>query len=402
MKVERQKVALLHSTRVLDLSRFQACPLCGMMLADMGADVVRIESPKGSPDRTWGQLGPDGETLLYKIVARNKRSITLNLSAAKGKEIFRELVKHSDVILHNFTPGAPIAQEVSYASLRKVNSSIIVAAVSGYGQYGPDAENPCFDAVAQARSGGMILTGFPGDPPVKTTVTYIDVSTGLCAALGVLFALYHRERTGMGQAIDVSLFDTAVFATQCLGALLLFDVYGDIRMQVGNRGFHSYVGCFKAKDDWIVISPATNSIWKRFVKVLGRYDLAEDSKLGSDMDRFKNAHLIDPVVKKWVSKRRAGEAIELLQKARVPCGKVNTVDKLLNDQQVKAREMIKYINYPELGNIPVPGIPIKLSEVGGSINRPAPKLGEHNEDVYSGLLGLSSEDLRKLKQQGIV
>ncbi len=392
----------LSGIRVLDLSRFQACPLCGMILADMGAEVIRIEEPKGAPDRTWGQWGPDGETLLYKIVARNKKCVTLNLGTTEGKEIFRELVKCSDVVLHNFTPGAPVAREVSYEHLKEVNTSIIVAALSGYGQYGPDAEKPCFDAVAQARSGGMVLTGFPGDPPLKTTVTYIDISTGLFTTVGVLLALYHRANTGKGQAIDVSLFDTAFFATQTLGTLLLYVMYGDIRRQVGNRGFHSYIGCFEVKDGWVIIAPATNTIWKRFVEALGKGAMASDPRFMNDMDRFNNAALIDQVVKEWVAPKTVDEVVNLLQEARVPCSVINTVDRLLTDSQVAAREMIKYLDYPELGKIPVPGIPVKLSLTPGSINTPAPKLGEHNKEVYCGLLGFSSEKLSRLKREAVI
>jgi crotonobetainyl-CoA:carnitine CoA-transferase CaiB-like acyl-CoA transferase len=392
----------LDGIKILDLSRFQACPLCGMILADMGADVIRIEPPEGAPDRTWGQLGPDGETLLYKVVSRNKKAVTLNLNTSEGKEIFYELVRRSDVLLHNFTPGAPMAKEINYERLNGLNASIIVAAVSGYGQNGPDAENPCFDSVAQARSGSLVINGFPGDPPLKTGIPYIDVSSGLCAALGVLLALYYREKTGRGQAIDVSLFDTAFFATQSVGTLLLYILTGEIRKQIGNRGFHSYNGCFKAKDRWVQIATPTNSIWKRFLRAIGREDMANDPRFKNDMERFYNADHIDPIVNEWVENRTAEEVIDLLQKARVPCGVVNTIDQLLTDPQVKAREMIKFMDYPELGKIPVPGIPIKLSLTPGSINTPSPKLGEHNEEVYGGLLGFSPEKLFKLKQEGVI
>jgi crotonobetainyl-CoA:carnitine CoA-transferase CaiB-like acyl-CoA transferase len=373
-----------------------------MILGDMGADVIRIEEPRGAPDRTWGQLGPDGETLLYKLIARNKKSVTLSLNTSEGKEIFRELVKLSDIILHNFTPGAPVASEVNYERLKKINPSIITVALSGYGQSGPDAENPCFDAVAQARSGGMILTGFPGDPPLKTTVTYIDISTGLFATTGVLLALYHREKTGKGQAIDVSLFDTAVFATQALGALLLYETYGEVRKQVGNRGFHSYIGCFEVKDGWVLVAPATNTIWKRFVQKIGKEEMANDPRFASDMDRFHNASLIDPVVREWVTPKTVDEVVHSMQEARVPCSIINSVDKLVSDPQVKAREMIRYIDYPLLGKIPVPGIPIKLSLTPGNIKSAAPRLGEHNEEIYCGLLGFTSEKVSRLRKRGII
>jgi CoA:oxalate CoA-transferase len=392
----------LEGLRVLDLSRFQACPLCGMMLADMGAEVIRIEQPEGAPDRTWGQLGPDGETLLYKIIARNKKAVTLRMETPEGLDIFRELVRRSDVLLHNFTPGAPIASEVSYDRLKEINPSIIVAVVSGYGQTGPDAEKPCFDAVAQARSGAMVLNGFPDDPPLKTTVTHIDVSTGLMATIGVLVALYHRDKRGLGQAIDVSLFDTASFATQALGALLLHNLYGEVRTRVGNKGFHSYAGCHKARDKWIMINPATNTIWKRFVRAIGQPDMARDPRFLSDMDRFRNAAFIDLFVKEWVEQRTVAEILGVLDEARIPCSVVNTIDEALQDRQVAARDMIVHLDYPGLGTLPIPGLPIKLSLTPGSIDRPSPRLGEQNEEVYCKLLGLSPEKLDRLKKEGII
>lgn len=392
----------LDGIRVLDLSRFQAGPLCGMILADMGAEVIRVEDPRGGPDRTWGWCGPDGETLLYKIVARNKKCITLNLNTASGKETFRDLVGHSDIVLHNFTPSAPIAKEVGYEHLKEVNTSIIVVALSGYGQYGPDAEKPCFDGVARARSGSMIINGFPGDPPLKTGVTHIDISAGLFATIGVLLALYHRKKTGEGQAIDTSLFDTAVFAIQAMGALLLYETLGKVLRQIGNRGFHSYNGCIMAKDGWVVLAAATDSIWKRFVETIGRPDMASDPRFRTDTDRFNNAPFIDQMVREWATPRTVDEVVNLLQEARVPCEAVKTVDQLLTDPQVEAREMIEYIDYPGLGKIPVPGIPVKLSLTPGSINTPAPKLGEHNEEVYCRLLGFSSEKLSALNREGAI
>jgi len=373
-----------------------------MLLADMGAEVIRIEQSEGGPDRVWGQLGPDGETLSFKLTARNKKGITLRLNTDKGKGIFHELVKKSDVVLHNFTPWTPVSEGLTYKNLKRVNDKIIVAALSGYGQNGPYAEQACFDATAQARSGGMLVTGFPGDPPLKTSITYIDISAGQSGALGILLALYDREKTGLGQDVDVSLFDTAFFATQALGVLSLYHVYGEVRTQVGNRGFHSYIGCLKAKDGWVMIAPATNYIWKRFVKAIGQEDMAEDPRFMSDMDRFRNAELIEPVVEEWVAERTVKEVTDSLEKARVPCSVVNTVDKLVNDPQVKAREMIVMANHDGLGEIPLPGIYIKLSRTPGKISSVAPKIGEHNEEIYCGLLGLSPEEFDQLKKEKVI
>jgi CoA:oxalate CoA-transferase len=373
-----------------------------MLLGDMGAEVIRIEEPEGGPDRSWGQLGPDGETLSFKITARNKRGITLRLNTERGKEIFNELVRKSDVVIHSFPPGTSVAETLKYDRLKEINSRIIVGALSGYGQNGPYAKQACFDATAQAGSGGMVVTGFPGDPPLKTSITYIDISTGQSTALGILLALYHREKTGLGQEVDVSLFDTAFFATQALGVLLLYHVYGELRTQVGNRGFHSYVSCLKAKDGWVMMAPATDPIWKRFVRAIGRADMASDIRFRSDMDRFRNAPLIDPIVGEWVAGRTVDEVTEALEKVKVPCSVVNTVDNLVNDPQVKAREMIMMLDHPGLGEIPLPGPYIKLSRSPGSIRSVAPGIGEHNEEIYGGLLGFGSEEFGQLKKEDII
>lgn len=392
----------LEGIRVLDLSRFQACPLCGMVLADLGAEVIRVEEPGGAADRTWGQLGPDGETLLFKVIGRNKKCVTLKINSPEGREIFGQLVSHSDVVLHNYTPGAPIAAEVSYQRLKEIKSSIIVAALSGYGQYGPDAEKPGFDGVAQARAGNMILTGFPGDPPIKTGMPFIDVGSGLFATVAVLTALYHRDRTGQGQAIDVSLFDTASFFTQSVGALLLYELSGEIRKQIGNRGFHSYNTCQQATDGWVVLSIVTNSIWKRFVTRIGRPEMVSDPRFASDMDRFHNAPVIDAVVKEWVAGKSVAEVTKACEEARVPCGPVQTVDQLLTDPQLLAREMLPALDYPGLGTVHVPAMPMKLSLTPAGIKSPSPGLGQHNQEVYAGLLGFSAEKLSLLKQAGVV
>lgn len=392
----------LEGIRVLDLSRFQACPLCGMVLGDLGAEVIRIEEPRGAADRTWGQCGPDGETLLYKVICRSKKCATLRINTPEGREIFRELVKRSDIVLHNYTPGAPIAAEADYKHLKEINEGIIVAALSGYGQYGPDAERPGFDGTAQARSGGMVITGFPGDPPIKTGIPFIDVAAGLFTTIAVLNALYHRQKTGKGQAIDVSLYDTATFISQSMGTLLLYHFYGEIRRQIGNRGFHSYNTCLEAKNGWVVLSVVTNSIWRRFTEKIGRPEMAGDPRFGSDMDRFHNAHLIDGVVGPWVAARTVEEAVKLCEEARVPCEPLQTIDQLLTDPQVQARDMVQNIEYPGLGKIPIAGTPMKLSLTPASIRSHAPQLGEHNEYVYCELLGLSPEKVSSLKQEGII
>jgi len=400
---QRDTKAVLKDIRVLDLSRFLAGPLCSMLLADMGAEVIRIEPPGGALDRRWGLIGPDGETLTYKSLGRNKKSITLNLSGEKGRDIFQKLVKRSDVVLHNFTPGTALADELSYDKLREIHHAIIVAEISGYGLKGPDARQICFDFVAQARSGAMTLNGFPGDPPLKTTVPYVDCTSGITGALGILLALYYREKTGEGQLIDVSLFDIASFITQNAGALMYYKVYGEIRKQFGNFGFASFMTCLKAKDGWVMLVASSDDIWKRFIRAIGREkELGTDPRFRNDLHRSLNAALIDQVAQDWANQRTCDEIIKTLQVARVACAKANTVDQLLNDPQSIASEMVVHVTYPDLGEIPIPGIPVKLSLTPGHINTLAPGVGEHNEEIYNRLLNFKQGELSQLIREGVI
>lgn len=392
----------LEKIRVLDLSRFAAGPICTMLLADMGAEVIRIEPPEGGADRFWALIGPDGENLMYKAWARNKKGITLRLNTEKGMMVFRELVNFSDVVIHNFVPGSGLASDLTYDNLSKTNPKIIVAAVSGYGQYGPYAKKLCFDHNAQARAGSIMLDGFPGGPPLKTTVPYVDFSTGTATAAGILLALHYREKTGMGQLVDVALFDVACAINQSMATLMLYKVYGETREHLGNSGFSTYMCCVQAKDGMVLISPATDAIWKKFAKAIGRDDLISDHRFKHDMDRYQNTNIIDEIVNEWARERTVEEILATLEEKEVPCAPVNASDQLLSDPQVKAREMITEINYPGVGKLPVQGVPIKLSKAPAQIVNPAPKIGEHNLEVYSTLLGFNAEKLSELKQEGII
>ena len=397
----------LAGIRVLDFSRVFAGPLCGMLLADMGADVIRVDSPRGEIDRTYALRGPDGETLTFKAINRGKKGITLRLNSEEGAAILEELVRHSDVIIHNFVAGTALAEKLNYDRLKKINPGIVVASITGYGQYGPYAERVCLDYVTQAKSGIMALTGFPGNPPTRTSVAFVDYGTGLSAALGILLALYHREKTGMGQAVDTALFDIASFLSQAVGALMASEVYGrDVSERIykrgGNFGWSSYMNCLEAKDGWVMITPTSDGLWQRFVKVIGGEELTDDPRFQTDQARGENAAIIDGIVKRWVAQRTVDEVVNTLQGAGVPCEPVNTMYQLLDDPQVKAREMIVYADHPELGRIPLPGNPIKLSMTAARIGAHAPKLGEHNEEIYGKLLGFNQEKLAQLKRRGII
>jgi len=305
-------------------------------------------------------------------------------------------------VLHNFPPGTALASELSYEKLSEVNSAIIVAVISGYGLNGPDADQVCFDFVSHARAGAMTLNGFPGDPPLKTTVPYIDCSSGISAALGIMLSLYNREKTHRGQLVDIALFDIASFMTQNVGALMYYKIYGEIRKQFGNFGFASYMSCLNTKDGHVMVVASSDSIWKRFTKAIGKEELVTDPRFKNDMSRSLNADLIDPIVQEWSGERTTEEVVDTMLAARVACARVNTVDQLLDDPQSIARKMVVGVDYPVLGEVPIPGIPIKLSLTPGRIGSPAPGIGEHNEEIYCGLLDFDSDELEKLKRERII
>ncbi len=393
----------LEGIRVLDFSAFAAGPYCAMLMADMGAEVIRIESPGGGADRRVGQLDPNGESLVFKATARNKKSITMDVLSAESDDLISGLVTQSDVVVHNALPGTRGAKRLAYSRLKKINPRIIVGVVSGYGQSGPDAERPCLDPVAQAYSGQMWIQGFPGHPPLQAGPRYVDFCTGANLAFAIMAALYHRDQTGVGQMIDIALSDMAVALVQNMSALLLYVMRGELRHQVGNYGFSSYMDCCLSKDgQWVYMAPLADNQWHKFAKAMGRGDLASDPRFASDMLRWEHRDIIHEIVSEWVASRLAADVIQELEKARVVVGKVNTVAEMMQDRRLEQREMIVYLDHPGLGPLPISGIVARLSETPGKVERCAPAPGESNKDIYRGLLGLSEEAFLEAKNKGII
>lgn len=387
---------------VLDFSRFAAGPYCTMLLADMGAQVIRVEPPGGGVDRQFGLQGPDGESLVFKLTARNKKSITLDILSSEGQELLFNLVKVTDVIVHNFTPGTAEAKVLDYETVSQKNGRLIIAAISGFGSYGPYAQRGAFDASAKAMSGAMWLNGLPGGPPVKETVPYADLGTGSLAAFGIMLALYHRQKTGKGQVIDASLLDTAGSFVQCLGTVAFYSLSGELRQQLGNHGFATYMNCFDTRDGWVIVMAYGNSIWRRLCRLMGREDMVTDPRFANDGERQKNSNVIDTALAPWFKARTVAEALHELDEARVPAEEVATIADFARNPQVQAREMIDYLQYPEVGRLPVPGVLPKLSLTPGRIDNLAPRIGEHNLEVYNGMLGISQETLSVLERRSII
>jgi crotonobetainyl-CoA:carnitine CoA-transferase CaiB-like acyl-CoA transferase len=393
---------VLEGIRVLDFSVYLSGPWCGMLLADMGAEVIRVEKPGGSEDRKLGPFAPSGDSLGVISTNRNKKGITLNLQSPKGRELLERLVKQADVLIENFGAPAKEALGLSYPALKELNPGIILVSISGYGQNGPLSHRPSFDPIAQALAGGMPYAGFPGAPPTRTPVQYVDFGTGMYAALGAIMALYHREKTGEGQMVDASLLDTAVSFVGGFGVAAEYKLTGHLRPQIGNHSFYTFADSFQARDGWVFISAASDSLWRRLCKALGREEMASDPRFCDNYHRFQNRQLIGPVVSQWVAERTVAEVVNYLEKARVPCAPINSVAEALENPQVQAREMLVEVDYPGIGAVPIGGLPIKLSETPGGIERRAPLVGEHNEEDYCGLLGLRREELASLKTEAVI
>jgi len=393
---------ILKDIVVLDFSRFTAAPYCAALLADMGARVIRIEKPGGNVDRQFGLMAPDGETFVFKMTARNKQGITLDILTSEGQGLLDLLLEKADVVVHNFIMGSPEIKVLDYDTLSQKYPRLIMAAISGYGAYGPYAERTAFDATAKAMSGAMRLTGFPGGPPLKSTVPYVDLGAGCLAAYGIVLALYQREKTGKGQFIDTSLLDIAASFAQYVGPAALYYVHGELREQLGNYGFGVYMNCFQTKDGWVMVAPFGDSLWRRLCRMIGREEMTTDPRFLHDSDRQQNRFLIDAVLEDWFKARTVAEALDELGKARVPAERVDNIADLINNPQVKARELMVYMEHPGVGEMPLPGVLPKLSLNPGSVDSPAPQIGEHNKAIYHDMLGVSEEELSALEKKGII
>jgi len=391
----------LENIRVLDLGRFIPAPFSALLLADLGAEVIRIERAGGGQDRYLGFVTPAGYSYSFVNQNRNKKAISLNFEKnEKAREILKDLVKNSDVVLENFSPEAAKAFGITYEDLQKVNPAIIFAHVSAFGPSGPYSHRIGFDQIIKGMSGAMSVSGFP-DRPTKEQTPHIDYFTGALTALGIVSAVYHREKTGIGQMVDTSLLQSAI--TFMAPALSEWGTGGELRKQTGNRS--PWVGpadLYKTKDGrWVMVCLLTNSIWRRFCRHIGREDILNDPRFHNDLARWYHRDIVDKVVSDWVASKTAEEVVADGEKVPIPCGICYRQDEVTRDPQVIDRKML--VEVPEGdGTVLVTGVPIGMSETPPSIERSVPKEGEHNEDIYCGVLGYSREDLARLEEEGVL
>jgi len=371
-----------------------------MLLADFGADVIRVERSEGGEDRYVGPVTESGEGGLYLNLNRNKRGITLDLAHPYGAEIRRRLIKSADIVVVNLPIDLMRKVGLDYDSLRQIKPDIILAMASAFGPDGPYANRTGFDSVAQAMSGAATLTGFPG-APVRAIVPYVDYGTALHAAFGAMMALYEKEKTGRGQVIDVSLLATSI--TFMMPLLAEKELTGITRTQQGNTSFYAGPGdTYRVIDGWVLISVVGEPMFRRWASVVRREDLINDPRCRDDLTRANNHELITEVMNNWCAERTRDQAIAELEQARVPCGPIYNLDEALNDPQVNASKIIGKMNFSGSRRpVPIANTPVHLSASPSELRRSAPALGEHTAEVLSEL-GFSPDEIESFRKMKVV
>ena len=390
----------LAGIRVIDFGRFIAGPYCAMLLADMGADVIRVDRRHGSEDRYIAAITESGEGGGFLSLNRNKRNLTLDTSKAESAEIIRRLVQGADVVVANLPINVLKSMRLDYESLKATKPDIILARISTFGPDGPYANRVGFDTVAQAMSGAMSLTGFPGTP-VRGIIPFADYGTALHTVFGVMVALYHRLQTGEGQIVDGSLLSTSIAFIQ--GLLAERSVLGIERRQLGNTSFYAAPSdAYKTKDGWIVVSVVGNDMFARWARLVGREDFIADPRFATDQLRADNGEAITAAMNAWLATRTTQEAISGLEKARVPAGPVLELDQVMEDPQVKTRELLRYVDHPGAAKpVPLADTAVRLSATPGGIRNRAAALGEHTDEVLSEI-GYSDEEITALRKAEVV
>ena len=371
-----------------------------MLLADMGADVIRVDRRLGSEDRYLAPVAAGGEGTHFLSLNRNKRSLTLDTGKRESAEIIRRLAARADVVVANLPIDVLKRMGLDYDTLRSINPNIILARISTFGPDGPYAQRVGFDAVAQAMSGAMSLTGFPG-APVRDAVPFEDYGTALHTAFGVMVALYHRVQTGQGQLVDGSLLATGItFMHSLLAERSVLDIE---RKQQGNAGFHAApADTYRTSDGWIVVSVIGPEMFARWARLVGREDLLTDPRCGDDITRADHRQVIAEAMNAWLSTRPSAQAIAELEAARIPAGPVLSLDQVLEDPQVKARGLLKYVDYPGAPKpVPLADTAVRLSATPGGIRHRAPTLGEHTDEILCEI-GFSKEEIEGLRQTEVV
>lgn len=391
----------LNDIVILDLTRILAGPFCTMILADFGAEVIKVESPEtGDHSRL---LGPhvNGESAYFMSVNRGKKSVTLNLKTEEGRALLKEIVKKADVLVENFRPGRMEDWGLGYEQLKVINPKLIYASISGFGHSGPYMKLPAFDIVIQAMSGLMSITGQENGQPTRVGTSIGDIIPGMFGTIGIMIALYNRIQTGEGQHVDVAMFDSIVAILE--NAISRYQINNEVPKPIGNR--HPAItpfDSFSTKDGYIIVAAGSPKLFEKLCEQLHLKDLLEDDRFSEYESRHQHEKELKQILEAAFSKYTQSQALDMLRQSGIPCAPINTIDNLFSDSQVKSRNMIVDVEHPVAGILKIPGVPVKLSLSPGGIENPAPILGQHTEHILTRLLNISEEQFKDMLNKGII
>jgi crotonobetainyl-CoA:carnitine CoA-transferase CaiB-like acyl-CoA transferase len=399
-----EKPGPLSGMRVLELATNVAGPLGGTLFAEFGAEVIKVEIPAiGDPARHFAPFYKE-KSLTYAVLGRNKKSVTLDLRKSRGQELLKRLVKISDVLIENFRPGTMEKWGLGYEEIKKVNPRMIMVRVSGFGQDGPYKDRAAFDRIASAMGGLTYLTGYPESPPVRVGLNLCDEIAGLFSAFGTMVALYHRDVSEYqrGQWIDVSLCESIIRLLE--GVIAEYGKLGKIRERSGNLNeVVAPADNFLSQDGkWIVFVVTSDALFERFAMTIGREDLAQDPRFLKNLDRLKNRDALHEIIRPWFQEKTVSEIDKIFGDNGVPYGLVYNAKDICEDPQNQFRRNIVEVQDPEIGPVQMQSVTPRLSQTPGKVRSSSPGLGEHNQEVWGGLLGLTEEEQTELKKEGII
>jgi formyl-CoA transferase len=401
--MEQTSAGPLAGLRLIEMGTLLAGPFCGQLMGDFGAEVIKVEPPgQGDPMREWGREKAHGMSLWWPVVARNKKSVTLNLRVPEGQELARQLISKADFLLENFRPGTLERWNLSYEKLREINPRLIMIRVSGFGQTGPYAHRAGFGAVGEAMGGLRYVCGDPSTPPSRMGISIGDSLAATFACIGALSALYYRERTGQGQVVDSAIYEAVLNMMESL--VTEYDKTGYIRERTGAILPNvAPSNVYPTRDGkMILIAANQDTVFGRLCEAMGRPELAKDPRYATHTARGAVQKELDDLISDWTRTVDANELEELMEKFGIPSGKIYRTPEMLEDAHFKAREAIVTTMHPKFGTLKMQNVAPKLSATPGGIRRPAPELGEHNDEIYGNLLSLSAEQRAELAARGVI
>ena len=393
----------LKGLRLIEMGTLLAGPFCGQLMGDFGAEVIKIEPPnQGDPMRVWGREKAHGQSLWWPVVARNKKSVTLNLREQEGQDIARDLIGKADFLLENFRPGTMERWNLGYEELAKINPGLIMIRVSGFGQTGPYSVRAGFGAVGESMGGLRYVCGDPSTPPSRMGISIGDSLAATFACIGALTALHHREKTGEGQVVDSAIYEAVLNMMESL--VTEYDKAGYIRERTGAILPNvAPSNVYPTKDEqFILIAANQDTVFKRLCEAMGQPELAEQEKYATHTARGAVQQELDDLISDWTRTVDSAKLEQLMEEHGIPSGKIYTAADMLEDAHFKAREAIVTTMHPTFGELKMQNVAPKLSKTPGGIRRPGPELGQHNEEIYGGVLAMTAEQMAELSKKGII